>query len=151
MDLKGKPEETFYLVRSDLLPEAIVKTIEAKQLLASGKTETVMEAVQRTGLSRSAFYKYKDGVFPFQAVVKEKIIVVSMNLVHKTGILSQVLRYIAETGCNVLTINQAIPLQGVANVTLTLDTSTLESRVSELIDGLNQMEGVSKANIVGRG
>ncbi|CCQ94162.1 conserved hypothetical protein containing an ACT domain; not chorismate mutase [[Clostridium] ultunense Esp] len=149
--MKGKPEETFYLVRGDLLPEAIVKTIEAKQLLASGKTETVMEAVQRTGLSRSAFYKYKDGVFPFQAVVKEKIIVVSMNLVHKTGILSQVLRYIAETGCNVLTINQAIPLQGVANVTLTLDTSTLESSVSELIDGLNQMEGVSKASVVGRG
>lgn len=146
-----KPEETYYLVRSDLLPEAILKTIEAKQLLAKGIVETVMEAVQRTGISRSAFYKYKEGVFPVQAVMKEKIIVVSMNLDHKTGILSKVLRYIAETGCNVLTINQAIPLQGVANVTLSLDISMLNESVSSLIEGLNGIEGVSKATVVGRG
>lgn len=146
-----KPEEVFYLVRSDLLPDAIVKTIEAKQLLAGGKAETVMEAVQKAGMSRSAFYKYKEGVFPVQTMMKEKMIIVGMNLDHKTGILSKVLHYLAGSGCNILTINQAIPLQGIANVTLSLDISSLEMSESDLIAGLNGVEGVSKASVVGRG
>lgn len=64
-----KREEKFYLIRYDILPESIVKTIEAKKMLESGEVDTVNEAVERVGLSRSAFYKYKDGIFPFNAMM----------------------------------------------------------------------------------
>lgn len=85
----AKEAETFYLVRSDVLPESMKKTLEAKELLERGKVSTVFEAVQRVDLSRSAFYKYKDTVFPFQAIVKEKIITLFFHLEDRTGTLSR--------------------------------------------------------------
>ncbi|KXG43072.1 ACT domain-containing protein [Tepidibacillus infernus] len=148
---KRKSEEIYYLVRSDILPEAILKTIEAKKLLDSHEVETVYEAVEKVGLSRSAYYKYKDGVFPFNAMMKEKIVTISMDLEHKSGILSKVLTYIAQIGGNILTINQTIPLQETANVILSIDTVYMELSVTDLLDTLKKMPGVRKTQILGRG
>ncbi|WP_027414901.1 ACT domain-containing protein [Aneurinibacillus terranovensis] len=145
------PDEMFYLIRADILPESITKTIEAKKLLESGEAETVHEAVEKVGLSRSAYYKYKDSIFPFNSMMREMIITVSLNLEHRSGILSKVLSFVADRGGNVLTINQTIPLQGMANVALSIDTAGLLLPTTEFLDELQGLEGVKRAVIVGRG
>lgn len=143
-------EEKFYLVHAHILPEAIMKTVEAKELLESGEVETVGEAVKRVGLSRSAFYKYKDGIYPFNAMMKEKIITVSLNLEHRSGVLSEVLGFVASAGGNVLTINQTIPLQGLANVAMSIDTVQMEEGVTQFLEKLQRVDGVRRAFMVGR-
>lgn len=143
--------ERYFLVRQDILPEALVKTIHAKELLARGEAATIQEAVEKAGLSRSAFYKYKDGIHPLDKLEREQIVTISMDLQHKTGILSKVLALMAEVDGNVLTINQTIPLQGQANVVLTVDTSKMGDRIGDVIRSLNGMEGVNRAMIIGRG
>lgn len=146
-----KREEKFYLIRSDILPESIAKTIEAKKLLESGEAETVNDAVERVGLSRSAFYKYKDGIFPFNAMMSEKIMTITFSLEHVSGYLSKVLTYVADQGGNVLSINQTIPLQGIATVSMSVDMAHLRVSTTEFVDGLQLVPGVRKAMIVGRG
>ena len=111
----GKTND-FLIVSKNILPEAILKTAKAKELLAKGDVYTINDAVERVGLSRSAYYKYKDGVFPFYEASREKIITISLILENKAGVLSHVLNFIASFKGNVLTINQGIPLQGIANV-----------------------------------
>lgn len=147
----SKRDEKFYLIRADILPESIAKTIEVKKLLESGEIDTVNEAVERVGLSRSAFYKYKDAIFPFNAMMSEKIMTVSLTLEHRSGILSKVLQFVAEKGGNVLTINQTIPLQGIANVAMSVDMAQLHMPTTEFLDLLEKLHGVRKAMIVGRG
>ncbi|GEC93435.1 MULTISPECIES: ACT domain-containing protein [Brevibacillus] len=146
-----KKEEKFYLIRSDILPESIAKTIEAKKMLESGEVDTVNEAVERVGLSRSAFYKYKDGIFPFNAMMSEKIMTFTFSLDHMSGYLSKVLTYVADQGGNVLTINQTIPLQGIATISMSVDMANLRVSSTEFLDSLQLIPGVRKAMIVGRG
>jgi len=148
---KKDDEEIYYLVRADILPEAILKTIQAKKLLNNHEVNTVYEAVEKVGLSRSAYYKYKDGIFPFNAMMKEKIVTVSMDLEHISGLLSKVLTLVAKHGGNILTINQTIPLQEIANIVMSIDTVNMEEGVTVLLDSLKKIEGVKRANIIGRG
>ncbi len=140
----------FYIVKKDILPEAILKTAKVKELLARGDALTVNEAVEKIGISRSAFYKYRDGIFPFYQASKEKIITVSLILEHRTGVLSDVLNTVAQMKGNVLTINQGIPLQGVAHVTLSVDTFEVMGDVEELVQKLLSMDGVKKVEIIGQ-
>ncbi|WP_209122809.1 ACT domain-containing protein [Alkalihalobacillus sp. BA299] len=147
----SKGIEQFYLVREDMLTEAMQKTLEAKELLESGKVKKINEAVKEVGLSRSAFYKYRDGIYPFHKMVKEKIITLSINLEDRSGTLSQLLSIVAASGCNVLTINQTIPLKGKANITLSLDTVSMKIEVSKLIEYIRELETVVKVEIVGSG
>lgn len=143
--------DQFYLVREDMLTEAMKKTLEAKALLESGKAKKINEAVQAVGLSRSAFYKYKDGIYPFKTMVNEKIVTLSINLVDRSGTLSQLLAIVASSGSNVLTINQTIPLKGRANVTLSIDTEPMTCSISELSKKLTDLDAVEKVEIVGSG
>jgi chorismate mutase len=144
-------KETFYLIRADILPESIQKTIEVKRMLERGEIETIQQAVDEVGLSRSAYYKYKDAIYPFNAMMKQKIITVSVNLEHRAGVLSKMLSYIATSRGNVLTINQTIPLQGLANVVLTIETAQMDLSVTQLSEELRQQDGVQKVVIVGQG
>lgn len=144
-------KETFYLIREDILPESILKTIEAKNLLENGQVDTIQEAVDKVGLSRSAFYKYKDAVYPYHAMMNQKIMTVSLNLEHRSGVLSKMLSYIAGKGGNVLTINQTIPLQGMANVVLSIETAHMELTASELTQELKLLDGVKKVVLLGQG
>lgn len=144
-------KETFYLIRADILPESIQKTIEVKRMLERGEIETIQQAVDEVGLSRSAYYKYKDAIYPFNAMMKQKIITVSVNLEHRAGVLSKMLSYIAASRGNVLTINQTIPLQGLANVVLTIETAQMDLSVTQLSEELRQQDGVQKVVIVGQG
>ncbi|ANS75490.1 ACT domain-containing protein [Paenibacillus yonginensis] len=143
--------ERYYLVREDILPEAVLKTLQVKQLLASGNVKTVHEAVEQVGLSRSAFYKYKDGIHQLNQLERDRIVTISLDLEHRSGILSQMLALVAGFGGNVLTINQSIPLQGVANVVISVETSRLTEELDEMLSKLRSVTGVKKVQIVGQG
>ncbi|MDM8148879.1 ACT domain-containing protein [Priestia megaterium] len=146
-----KSDKQFYLVREDVLPEAMKKTLDAKLLIERGKAESVADAVQAVDLSRSAFYKYRDTVFPFQTVVKQRIISLFFYIEDRSGTLSHLLSTVASSGCNVLTIHQTIPLQGRANVTLSLDTASMNVELNEMLRRLKSLEFVDKVDVLGSG
>ena len=151
MNALKKSDHKFYLVREDVLPEAMQKTLEAKELIQRGKAESVWDAVKKVDLSRSAFYKYRDTVFPFHTVVKEKIITLFFHLEDRSGTLSNLLTIVAAAGCNVLTIHQTIPIQGRANVTLSLNVSSMNTDLDGLLSSLKQLEFVDKVEVLGSG
>ncbi|MDA3130834.1 ACT domain-containing protein [Aliibacillus thermotolerans] len=143
--------DQYYLIKQEMLTEAMQKTLEAKELLESGKVQKVQDAVDAVNISRSAFYKYKDAIFPFHTVIKEQVITLSIQLADQAGALSALLSELARVNTNVLTINQSIPLGGRANVTLTIDTSLLKGEISDFVKTLEGMETVESVEIVGSG
>ncbi len=143
-------QKNFYIVNKEVLPEAILKTAVVKELLAKGEALTVNEAVDRVGISRSAFYKYRDGIFPFYKANDEKIITLSLILEHRTGILSSVLNTVAQMKGNILTINQGIPLQGMAVVTMSMETAEIAVNIAEIIQKLQLLDGLKKVELVGQ-
>jgi chorismate mutase len=143
--------ERYVVVREDLLPEAIVKTVQVKEMLRRGEAATVHEATERAGLSRSAFYKYKDGVYAQNELTRERIVTISMDLEHRSGILSKVLGLVAGSEGNVLTIHQTIPLQGMANVVISVDISHLNGDLQALVAKIRCHEGVRKVAVIGQG
>jgi chorismate mutase len=148
---KEKLDKKFYLVREDVLPEAMKKTLEAKEMIERKKVESVWDAVQQVDLSRSAFYKYRDTVFPFHTIVKEKLITLFFHLEDRSGTLSQLLGVVASSGCNVLTIHQTIPLQGRAQVTLSLNVTGMAIEINELLANLRKLEFVENVEVLGSG
>ncbi|SDD16369.1 chorismate mutase [Terribacillus halophilus] len=144
----AEKEEQFYLVRSDVLPESMKKTLQAKELLERNKVASVFDAVQQVDLSRSVFYKYRDAVFPFRAMVKQRMITLFFHLEDRTGTLSELLAIVARSGGNILTIHQTIPLQGRANVTISLNTSGMHTDIQSLLDELRALEYVDKVEIL---
>jgi chorismate mutase len=146
-----KLDKKFYLVREDVLPEAMRKVLQAKELLERKKVDSIAEAVQLVDVSRSVFYKYRDAVFPFQAVVKESIVTLFFHLEDRSGTLSKLLSVVAAAGCNVLTIHQTIPLQGRANVTMSISTNDMNEDIENLLAKLRHLEFVEKVEIVGSG
>lgn len=148
---KPPPEATYYLVREDILPEALVKTLQVKELLARGDFATVHEAAEHVGLSRSAYYKYRDGIFPLNRMERERIVTVSMDMEHRSGVLSRVLSLVASFEGNVLTIHQTIPLQGMANVVLSVELNAAMERIGEMMQTIKAVEGVRRAVVIGQG
>ncbi|MDQ0197146.1 ACT domain-containing protein [Neobacillus ginsengisoli] len=146
-----RTDRKFYLVREDVLPEAMKKTLEVKEMLERGKVESVWEAVRQADLSRSAFYKYRDTVFPFSTIQKERLVSLFFHLEDRSGTLSKLLGVVASSGCNVLTIHQTIPLQGRANVTLSLNTSDIHMEIDDLLIELRKLEFVEKVEVLGTG
>lgn len=139
----------YYLVESSILPEAVRKTAEAKELLVRSEAATVNEAVAKVGISRSAYYKYKDGVFPFNDVSREKIVSIALVLEHRAGVLSKILNTLASKGANILTINQSIPLQGLANVSISIETVEMNCDLEEMLAALREIDGARSIKVVG--
>ncbi len=146
-----KFDKKFYLIREDVLPEAMKKTLDVKEMLERGKAESIWDAVQQVDLSRSAYYKYRDTVFPFSTIVKERLVTLFFHLEDRSGTLSKLLGVVASSGCNVLTIHQTIPLQGRANVTLSLNTSEISTDIDDLLLELRKLEFVEKVEVLGTG
>ena len=140
----------YYLVREEILPEAIKKTIKVKELLKKGEVRTINEAVEKLNLSRSAYYKYKDYVFPFYEASQNKIVTLTFLLEHKKGVLSSLLNTISNDSGSVLTINQGIPLQGVANATVSIETVNLAVDLEALLDKLRMVDGVKRLEVLGQ-
>lgn len=145
----SKTNKKYYIVSEEILPEAIIKTARVNEVLAQKKAETVNEAVAMVGLSRSAFYKYKDGVFPFYKANKERIVTIMVTMYHTPGVLSTCLNVIADTKASVLTINQGIPLQDVAYVSIAIETQDMNLNIEELVNSLNTISGIKNVEIVG--
>ena len=141
-------EPKFYLVEADMLPEIFVKVAKAKELLETGETATVAQAASTVGISRSAFYKYKDSITPFQDLKRGRIITFHIALRDKMGILSSVLSVFANTGANILTINQSIPINGIALVTISAETTGMLITSEELLDDLHNTVGVKKVDVI---
>ena len=135
-------------METEALPEVFIKVTEVKELLETGEARTVAEATERVGLSRSAFYKYKDSVQPFNDMKSEHIITFYAMLKDNAGILSRVLTVFASSGANILTINQSIPTNGCAAVTVGAETSGLSLPVEELMERALRMEGVLRCEIL---
>ncbi len=142
-------EKKYYIVSHDILPEAIKKTAEAKELLIREEARTVNAAVEKVGISRSAFYKYRDGVFPFHRAVHNRIITISLLLEHKAGVLSTILNTIAAEQGNILTINQSIPHQGLASATISIDTTGMTVSIETLLNSVSLIKGVKKVEVTG--
>ena len=138
----------FYIVAADALPDIFIKVAEAKGMMQSGEAGTVGEATRRMGISRSAFYKYKDAVQPFNDMKAGHIITFYTMLKDNPGVLSNVLAIFAESGANILTINQSIPTNGCAAVTISAETSDMEISLEELIGQAGGLEGVVKFEIL---
>ena len=123
----------FYIVAASALPDIFIKVAEAKRMMLSGEAATVGDATKRVGISRSAFYKYKDAVQPFNDMKTGHIITFYTMLKDNPGVLSNVLAIFAGSGANILTINQSIPTNGCAAVTISAETSDMEITLEELI------------------
>ena len=145
-----KQKNGFFLVREEILPEAIKKTIRVKEMLKHDDKLTINEAVKEMDLSRSAYYKYKDYVFPFYEARQNKIVTLTFLLAHKKGVLSTVLNAISSDSGSVLTINQGIPLQGVANATVSIETAQLSVDLEALLDKLRMVDGVKRLEVLGQ-
>ena len=142
----AKPK--YYLVEATALPEVFVKVTEAKSLLETGEARTVAEAVERVDLSRSAFYKYKDSISPFQDMKRGHILTFHIFLLDQPGALSGVLTTFAESCANILTINQNIPINGTATVTVSAETSQMRDGVETLLSRLRETRGVLRAEVL---
>ena len=137
----------YYLVESNALPEVFIRVVEAKELLDTGEVQTVADAAARVGISRSAFYKYKNAVMPFQDFGRGRIVTFQMMLRDQRGVLSGVLGVFADIAANILTINQGIPTNGTAPVTITADPAVMEISSEELLERLEALEGVIRASV----
>lgn len=137
----------FLLVNAEVLPDVFSKVIEAKELLKSGKFQSVKEVTSVVGISRSTYYKYCDSVFRVSNDTIGQTVTLSMLLTHESGILSHILSQVADLNGNVLTISQNPPQNGVAKVTLTIDISDLNVYFSDLMDTLGNVKGVEKLNL----
>ena len=141
-------EVKYYIVAANALPEVFIKVAEAKRMMQTGEADTVGDATKMAGISRSAFYKYKDSVQPFNDMKAEHIITFYGMLKDNTGVLSHVLGIFASSGANILTINQSIPTNGCAAVTISAETSGMEQTLESLIAAASAVEGVIRFEIM---
>ena len=138
----------YYIVEASALPEVFLKVAEAKHLLQTGKASTVNDATRLTGISRSAFYKYRDSVRPFQNMMTGRIVTFQFLLQDQKGLLSSLLSIFAEHKVNIQTINSIIPSNGCALLTISAETIDLEISLEELLQEVGQVPGVIKAEVL---
>ncbi len=138
----------YFIVEASAMPEIFLKVAQAKQLLETGEQTTVNGAARAVGISRSAFYKYKDCVQPFHDMLNGRIVTAQMTVRDEPGVLSRVLNVVADTGAIVLTINQSMPSNGCAAVTSTVETSALRMTLAKMLSALISGMGVVKCEIL---
>ena len=141
-------KKRYFIVSADALPEVFVKVAEAKRMLQVGEVSTVGQAAAAVGISRSAFYKYKDAVQPFQNMKAGHIIALYARLKDNPGVLSGYLSIFAASGANILTINQTIPTNGCAGVTVSIESSDMTVPMEEMISRLTTAAGVLRFEIM---
>jgi len=141
-------DSKYYIVEASALPEVFVKVAETKRILSTGEASTVNEATKITGISRSAFYKYRDAVMPFQSLMAGRLITFQFRLMDERGVLNAILSLFAQHQANLMTVNSTIPTNGVALVTISAETTGLTVSLEELLRLFNETPGVVKAEIM---
>ena len=138
----------YYIVEASALPEVFLKVAEAKRLLSTGEANTVNEATRMTDISRSAFYKYRDSVLPFQNMMNGRIITFQLLLHDEPGLLSEILNVFADARANIITINSIVPTNGTAVVTISAETMDLTISLETMLHQLSDTRGVVKAEVL---
>jgi chorismate mutase len=139
----------YLVIDKRVLPDVYEKVLFTKKLLKDGKVKEITEAVKIAGISRSVYYKYKDFVFDFSETSEGRKVTYNIILKNEKGVLSNISNYIAEQGGDILTINQGIPLNGYANLSITIDLSTVDGDIKTLTDGLLNIKNVEKVEFIG--
>lgn len=140
----------YFFLKKKAVPEVLLKVVEAKRLLDSGKAASVQEAAENVGISRSSFYKYKDDIFPFHDNAKGKTITMVIQLDDEPGLLSVVLRIVADYHANILTIHQSIPVNGIASLTLSVDVLNETGDISQMVNTIEEQQGIHYLKILAR-
>lgn len=140
----------YYVVKKKAVPDVLLKVVETKHLLASERAMTIQEATEKIGISRSSFYKYKDDIFPFHENEKGQTVTLVIQMNDMPGLLARILQEVAEYKANILTIHQSIPLNGVATLTLSVEILSTTGNISDMVNEIEENEGVHYLKIVGR-
>ena len=147
-EMPDKPN--YYVLKDKAVPEVLLKVVEAKRLLDSGKAPSVQEATEEVGISRSSFYKYKDDIFPFHDNERGKPITMVIQLDDEPGLLSNVLQAIAKFKTNILTIHQSIPINGIASLTLSIDVFNTVNNVEDIVSTIEKVDGIHYVKIIAK-
>ena len=140
----------YYVVKKGALPEVLLKVVEANRLIDTQKAASVQEAVDMVGISRSSYYKYKDDIFPFHDSAQGTTLTLSCQMNDETGLLSDVLKVVAEFKANILTIHQSIPINGIASLSLSIQILAATGDVSEMIQEMEKKNGVHSVKVLAR-
>ena len=140
----------YFVVRPKALPEVLLKVAGAKRLLETGKAESVQDATEMVGISRSSFYKYKDDIFPFHESSEGTTFTLTVQMDDEPGLLSDLLKVVAGYGANILTIHQSIPVNGIASLTLSVDILPETTDANRIMERIEQQDGVHYLKILAR-
>ena len=140
----------YYVLNRKAVPEVLLKVVEVKHLLATQKGLTIGEAAEQAGISRSSFYKYKDDIFPFKEKTKGQNITFILQMDDEPGLLSAVLKTIAQYHGNILTVHQSIPINGIASLTISVEILPTQGDAETMVDEIEHIEGVHYLKILGR-
>ena len=140
----------YYVLKQKAVPEVLLKVVEAKRLLESGKIVSVQDATEAVGISRSSFYKYKDDIFPFHDNAKGRTITMVIQLDDEPGLLSLVLNIVAKYQANILTIHQSIPVNGIASLTLSVEVLSETGDMQSMVESIEQQQGIHYLKILAR-
>ena len=145
----------FYMVKKKALPEILLKVkwirlkvAEANVLLNRGKAKTIKEAIDAVGISRSSYYKYKDDIFPIHEKIQGKTITFVMEMEDQPGLLSSILKIVADCKANILSIHQSIPVNHIALITLSVMILPITEDVAVLFDRIENADGINNLKIV---
>lgn len=141
---------SFFVLRDKAVPEVLLRVAEAKRLLESGKADSVQEATEAVGISRSSFYKYKDDIFPYHENAKGKTITMVIQLDDEPGLLSSILKMIADSHANILTIHQSVPVNGIASLSLSIDVFPETGDVENMKNSIESLQGIHYAKIIAK-
>ncbi len=140
----------YYVLKEKAVPDVLLRVVEAKRLLESGRVASVQEATERVDISRSSYYKYKEDIFPFHDNAKGQTITMVIQLDDEPGLLSAILKTIAESHANILTIHQSIPVNGIASLTLSVDILPETTDANRIMERIEQQDGVHYLKILAR-
>ena len=145
-----REESKYYIVREKAIPDILIKVIESKNLLNYDKNMSISEAVERLGISRSSFYKYKDDIFLFNDTSRGRTITLAMQILDKRGLLSEILSLVSLNYANILTIHQSLPLNGKASISLTVEIAKDRGDLAKLLEDLDKKEGIIDVKTLAR-
>jgi chorismate mutase len=146
----GEKDEKLVIVSSEVLPDIVLKVLDAKRMRARGEALTSSEACRMVGISRSAYYKYKDSVFNYEEQLTNNIVSVYCILRDEKGVLSSIISKLYELNTNILTINQNIPINGLADISISIETVSMYGTVDDIINDISKLAGVRKCMILSR-
>jgi len=140
-------ESKYYVLKQKAVPEVLLKVVEAKRLLDSSKVMSVQEATDAVGISRSSFYKYKEDIFPFHDSSQGRTLTLTLQMDDEPGLLSDVLKIVAQFHANILTIHQSIPINGIASLSISVQVLPTTKDVSKMIEEMEHQKGVHYVKI----